>query len=230
MSFPISMIPPEPKASAARLVADRVDQLRPGHVVMQALTRNVREKAAAVEDACAPKSEKDLTAQLMIDDRGRDQSFTALTLATEAGSLLPGDPELQEKAQKLLARLVPDTLAFLHDSMHAESTILSERLAYLESDEGAALVRDLKLAPYVDNLKAHMAAYDATFAARKAQKDLRPDQLWTSAVPLDQALRALYATLASLESVPFARECFVDMEPLLAAARAARTRRATPAP
>ncbi|PKN26213.1 MAG: hypothetical protein CVU65_06345 [Deltaproteobacteria bacterium HGW-Deltaproteobacteria-22] len=46
------MIPPEPKASAARLVADRVDQLRPGHVVMQALTRNVREKAAAVEDAC----------------------------------------------------------------------------------------------------------------------------------------------------------------------------------
>ena len=229
MSFPVSLIPPEPKAHASRLVADRTEKQNPDNAVVQSLAQNVREKATLVIDACGPKSEKDLTARLMEDDRGRDVGYTALTLATEAKSLLPVDPDLQEKAQRLLTRLVPDTLAFLHDSMHAESAILRERMGYLESAEGAALVRDLQLEPYVANLKTQMAAFDATFAAREAQKDRRPDQLWASTVPLDQALRALYTCLVSLRGAAHARECFADLEPLLAAARAAKTRRTTPA-
>jgi len=139
------------------------------------------------------------------------------------------DPEKQEKAQRLLSRLVADTLAFLHDSMHAESAILRERMTYLESAESASLVRDLQLEPYVANLKTQISAFDATYAAREAQKDQRPDQLWASAVPLDQALRALYTCLVSLKGPDLARACFADLEPLLASARAAKTRRTTPA-
>lgn len=229
MSFPVSLIPPEPKAHAARLVADRTEKLNPDDAVVRSLTQNVREKVAPVIDACGPRSEKDLTARLMEDDRGRDQGFTALTLAAEARSLLPVDPEKQEKAQRLLGRLVPDTLAFLHDSMYAESAILRERMGYLESAEGAALVRDLQLEPYVANLKTQMAAFDGTFAAREAQKDQRPEQLWASTVPLDQALRALYTSLVSLKGADHARSCFADLEPLLASARAAKTRRTAPA-
>ncbi len=112
--------------------------------------------------------------------------------------------------------------------MHAESTVLTERVAYLEGPEGAPLVADLGLSPYVQNLKARMAAYDASYADRAARREERPEQLWAAAAPLDRALRALHAVLVSQEGAETARAVFTDLEPLLAAARAARTRRATP--
>jgi len=228
MSFPVSLIPPEPKAHAALQVAARAERLHPGDPVYDRLSAQIREKAGVVIEATGPKSEKEFTARLVAADHARDQAFTALALAAQARSLMSAEPDQQEKAQHLHGRLVPDTLGFLYDSMHAESTVLTERLAYLESPEGAALVADLRLTPFVENLKARMAAYDASYADRAARREERPEQLWAAAAPLDRALRALHAVLLSQEGAETARAVFTDLEPLLGAARAARTRRATP--
>jgi hypothetical protein len=42
MSFPVSLIPPEPKAYAALLVAGRAERLRPGDTVYDRLAAQIR--------------------------------------------------------------------------------------------------------------------------------------------------------------------------------------------
>ncbi|PKN46290.1 MAG: hypothetical protein CVU59_06530 [Deltaproteobacteria bacterium HGW-Deltaproteobacteria-17] len=230
MSIPFSQIAPEPKANAALLVADAVDRRRPDDATAGTLTKLVRNDAAAVVESTVPKHEKELTAEIDFRDRQRDAAYTATCLVTESYTVLPGDPARQEKAATLHNKLVPDTLAFLSGSMHTESTILAERMAYLESTEGAALVSALGLGEFVATLKETMAAFDAALAARVEKKEARPQNLYTAGARLDRSLRALYAYLVATESTDYARECFSDLLPLLASARAAATRRDKPTP
>jgi hypothetical protein len=164
-------------------VADAVDRKRPDDATAGTLTKLVRNDATAVVESTVPKHEKELTAEIDFRDRQRDAAYTATCLVTESYTVLPGDPARQEKAATLHNKLVPDTLAFLSGSMHTESTILAERMAYLESTEGAALVSALGLGEFV-----------------------------------------------ATESTDYARECFSDLLPLLASARAAATRRDKPTP
>jgi hypothetical protein len=85
----------------------------------------------------------------------------------------------------------------------------------------------------VATLKETMSAFDAALAARTEKKEARPENLYTAGARLDRSLRALYAYLVATESAEYARECFSDLLPVLASARAAASRRspspATPA-
>ncbi|MBU1069014.1 hypothetical protein KJ975_05520 [Myxococcota bacterium] len=226
MSFPFSEIHPEPKANAALLVAEAVDRKRPDDATAKTLTGLVRQDAGQVSGSTVPKNEKEYTAEMERHDRDRDATYTALSLIAQGYAVLPGDPGRQDKAARLHDKLVPDTLAFLYGSMHTESTILNERLAYLESDEGAAAVSALGLGPIVATLKEKMAAFEAALAARVEKREARPTPIYKAGARLDRSLRTLYSYLVSVESPDYARECFADLAPLLASARANATRRA----
>ncbi len=196
-------------AAATLILVARLRERHAGDPAMLARADVLERNARAVLSAFEGVDTRPATEAVAACDAARDNDVRALDRLLSLHMLSAVHAATAGTAAELHRQLFGDGLDFLKASFNIESARIGELLGVLDAQPEA--VERLGLAPYVAQLRASQARFEAELDARGALRAERPEQIAALRRPLHRALRA---TLLMLEEQGNTPDVKYVLEPL----------------
>jgi len=187
-------------AAATLVVVVRLREQFAGDAAMLARADVMELAARAVLAAFEGVDTRPATEAVAHHDAVRDNDVRAIDRLLSLHMLSAVHAATAGDAARLHKLLFGDGLDFLKASFNIESSRIREVLAMLDDQPEA--VRQLGLAPYVEQLSTSQAQFEAAMDARGQLRAERPEQIASLRRPLHRALRTTLLLLEEQGNTP----------------------------
>jgi Family of unknown function (DUF6261) len=191
-------IPAKSKGEACLQVVELLRKHISDDVIVTELGNKMVQAGDILITSLGPKNEIELTRKIKELDEQRDDSFRSLVYGFRMHTHLPVE-ENKTKAQLILDYLLTENLGFLNYAYMTESSILKEKIEYLEKEENLAFITEIHLLPSFESLKTSNDEFNKLYHQRITEKTNRPENIHISTYPLDSLLRSVYYYLRGTE-------------------------------
>jgi Family of unknown function (DUF6261) len=197
----LKSIPSKSKGEASLQIVELLKKHITDDVIISELSNSLMQAGENLIGSLGPKNEVELTRQIKELDAKRDDAFRSLVYGLQVHTHLPNE-ENRAKAQLILDYLLIDNLGFLNEAYMSESSILNDKIDFLEKEENMAFITEFHLVLSFESLKSANVEFNQLYHKRITEKTNRPATIVVSSYPLDNLLRSTYYYLKGINFDP----------------------------
>jgi Family of unknown function (DUF6261) len=193
----LKSVPMNRKGEACLQIVELLRKHIPNDLIVTEISNKLVQAGENLITSLGPKNEIEITRQLRELDDERDDAFRALVYGLQMHTHLPHE-ENKIKAKSILDNLLIDNMGFLNKADLAESSILTEKITYLEKEENLTFINELNMNLSLETLKATNEKFNDIYHHRISEKTNRPTPVTITTYPLDNLLRSTYYYLKGI--------------------------------
>jgi Family of unknown function (DUF6261) len=193
----LNSIPSKSKGEASLQIVELLKKHITDDVIISELSNSLMQASENLIGSLGPKNEVELTRQIKELDDKRDDAFRSLVYGLQVHTHLSNDDN-RLKAQLILDYLLSDNLGFLSEAYMSESSMLNDKIDFLEKEDNMGFLTEFHLVLPFESLKSANEEFNQLYHQRIIKKANRPDTIVVSSFPVDNLLRSTYYYLRGI--------------------------------